>query len=403
MKPCIHGRANRGNGGAVAAVFESKKQIPGKRKMRFSIRSGGLALGFVVLVASIGWSQQYRSAYLSRRVRAGVVPARGVDSQSLAAQATAGTTLPHWTGSFIADDNTYSYRMLGTDPSLGSQTTTIPAILIPLKLVFSDKTVLDATAPVFGQTQSSLQLTQASPLFQNVSFAPGGTNVGDTQYIDAFQRANFWNLVSTTSPDYHVLFTVTTEPVQTLTVPKYFGHTEAGPGNRIGYVDFDWYDGQLGVILYRLKIKTNTLAVFLNYNVMQTSGAVTYAGYHAAFGSPAQAYLSAGFYDQSIFSYGGDIIFLSNEMGATMDDPFANNSVPPWTNPQSPSGPCSRQLQVGEPVSDVGINTVVLSGYTYHPQDLTFLGWFAGETPTTTSVNGWYTFGNNLTGPAVCG
>ena len=372
--------------------------------MRFSIRSGALALGFVALaVAGIGWSQQYQSPYLKRRVTAGVVPTRGIDAKSLAAQATAGTTLAHWTSTFFGDDNTYFYRMLGTNPSLGSQTTTIPVVLIPLKLVFSDNTVLDATAPVFGQTQSSVQLAQASPLFQNVSFAPGGTNVGDTQYIDAFQRANFWNLVSTTSPDYHVLFTVTTEPVQTLTVPKYFGHTEGGPGNRIGYADLTWYDGQLGVILYRLKINTNTLAVFLNYNVMETSGpSITFAGYHSAFGVPAQVYLSAGFYDQNIFSYGGDIIFLSNEMGATMDDPFLINLAPPWSDPQTPGSLCSRALQVGVPVSDVGINTVVLNGYTYHPQDLTFLGWFAGQTPSTTSVNGWYTFGNFYKSPASC-
>ena len=383
----------------MTAVLGVKKEIRGRTKMRFSIRSGSLALGFVALaLAGIGWSQQYQSPYLHRRVTTGTLPARGVDSKSLAAQAAAGATLPIWTGSFLADDTSYSYTMLGSDPSLGSHATSIPAILIPLKLVFSDKTVLDATAPVFGQTQSSLQLTQASPLFKNVSFNPGGTNVGNTQYIDAFQRANFWNMVSTTSPGYHVLFQVTTEPVQTLTVPAYFGHTEAGPGNRIGYVDLNWYDGQLGVILYRLKIKTNTLAVFLNYNLMETSGTVTFAGYHTAFGN--QVYLSAGFYDQNIFSYGGDIVFLSNELGETTDNPFLVNYVPAWNNPQTPGSVCGEEVEVGAPVSDIGINPVVLNGYTYHPQDLTFLGWFAGQTPST-SVNGWYTFGNYYNTPTV--
>jgi hypothetical protein len=156
----------------------------------------------------------------------------------------------------------------------------------------------------------------------------------------------------------------------------------------------------LGVLLYKLKIKTNTLPLFLNYNIEQYSQDFVYAGYHTAFGSPAQVYISAGFYDQDIFSYGGDIVFLSHEMGESTDDPFVNNIVPNWNNPQSP-GSCSDLLEVGDPVSDLGIGPVVLNGYTYHPEDLTFLPWFSGAVPST-SVNGWYTFGNNYSSPAVC-
>ncbi len=333
-------------------------------------------------------------------VTAGAVPSRGIDPASLTRDAAAGTTLANWSGSFIDNGTTYNYTMLGTDPAAGSATTTIEAILIPLKLVFSDGTVLDATSPVFGETKSATELTQQSPLFQPYSFKPGGTHVGTTQYIDAFQRANFWPYVSTSTPAYHVKFHLTTMPVQVLTVPAYFGYTEPGPGSRLGYIYYNWWDGQLGVLLYKLKIKTNTLPIFLNYNIQQYSQDFIYAGYHTAFGSPAQVYISAGFYDQDIFSYGGDIVFLSHEMGESTDDPFVNNIVPSWNNPQSP-GTCSDLLEVGDPVSDLGIGPVVLNGYTYHPEDLTFLPWFSGTIPST-SVNGWYTFGNNYSSPAVC-
>jgi hypothetical protein len=333
-------------------------------------------------------------------VTSGSIPARGVDPGSLAPDAAAGTTLPNWSGSFVDQGATYSYTMLGTDPSPGSATTTISVVLIPLKLEFSDGTVLDATAPAFGETKSATQLTQQSPLFQSAPFLPGGTNVGTTQYIDAFQRANFWNIVNATAPNYHVKFHVTTKPVQTLKVPAYFGYTVAGPGDRIGYIDFYWWDGELGVLLYRLGIKTNTLPIFLNYNILEYSSNFTYAGYHTAFGSPAQVYISAGFYDQGVFSYGGDIVYISHELGEATDDPFGGNIVPNWSNPQSP-GSCSNLLEVGDPVSDRSIGTVVLNGYTYHPEDLAFLPWFSGGIPST-SVNGWYTFGNNYSSPATC-
>jgi hypothetical protein len=328
------------------------------------------------------------------------IPPRGIDPSSLEAAGLAGTTLANWSGSFVRSGTTYSYTMLGTNPALGSATTTVSAVLIPLKLIFSDGTVLDATAPIFGNSRSTEQLIEQSPLFQNVAFAPGGASVGTTQYIDAFQRANFWNYVNTSAKNYHVRFQVTPMPVQTLTVPAYFGYTEAGPGSRIGYVDYNWWDGQLGVLLYRLNIQTSTLPMFVNYNILQYSPDFTYAGYHTAFGNPAQVYLSAGFFDQGLFTYGGDIVFLSHELGESTDDPFVDNIVPSWSNPQT-GGSCSDLLEVGDPVSDLGIGTYVVNGYSYHPEDLTFLPWFSGAMPST-SVNGWYTFGNNYSGPSTC-
>lgn len=367
--------------------------------MRFSIPPIG-AIAMLALAAvtpsEVAVAQQSRSPFFDKPVITGALPSRGINRNALAPDGAAGATLPNWTGSFTYNNSDYPYTMLGTDPSHGSKTTTIPVILIPIRLLFSDGTVLDASTPVYGKRHSALTLTHQSPLFQSVAFDPGGTKVGRTQYIDAFQRANFWNFVSSSAPNYHVKFKPTIAPLQTLNVPAYFGHTQAGPGNRIGYVNNNWYDGQLGVILYRLKIKTSTLPVFLIYNTIGVTSTFYYAGYHTAYGNPAQVYLSAGFFDQEIFTYGGDIIFLSHEMGETMDDPFVTNIVPPWKDPQT--GACSNLLEVGDPVSDVGIPPIVVRGYTYHPEDLTFLPWFAQLVPST-SVNGWYTFGNTFSSP----
>jgi len=315
-------------------------------------------------------------------------------------EAPAGTTIPTWSGSFTTGGTTYTYAMIGTDPSKGSATTTVSAILIPVKLIFSDGTVLDPSAPVYGQTKSSVQLVQASPMFHNVAYKPGGTSVGTTQYIDAFQRANFWNYVSKSAPKYHVIYSLTTLAQQTLTVPGYFGYTQSGPGNRVGYVNASWLSGQISVMMYRLKIQTNTVPLFLAYDTRNYDGTLIFGGFHNAFGSPSQVYAEASFYDNALFPTTGDIMTLSHEMGELTDNPFYSNPVPAWSNPQTP-GQCSNLLKVGDPVNDIGIAPVTLNGFTYHLEDLTFLPWFALESPST-SVNGWYTFGDYYTSPATC-
>ena len=45
------------------------------------------------------------------------------------------------------------------------------------------------------------------PIFVNKAFSFGGTSVGTTQYVDAFQRANFWKFTKpgAINPGYHVL------------------------------------------------------------------------------------------------------------------------------------------------------------------------------------------------------
>ncbi len=78
------------------------------------------------------------------------VPARGIVSSSLATASTAGATLTNWTGAFVSGGVAYPYTMLGTDPALGSATTWISTVMIPLKLVFSNGMVLNADAPVWA-------------------------------------------------------------------------------------------------------------------------------------------------------------------------------------------------------------------------------------------------------------
>jgi len=317
---------------------------------------------------------------------------------------TASGTLPTWQGSFTYSSSTYPFTMVGTDPSLGSATTTVPVQIIPLKFVFSDGTTLDPTANVCGGTSPATTMTVNSPVFQPTSYTVGRIGVGNTQYVDAFQRANFWNSVSTTSTDYHVLLgTPTIGAVQTIRVPGAFGSTISGPCARIGEVNIFFF--QLWLRLHIGSFSPNTLPLFLTYNTFFTEGGCCILGFHTAFGkAPNQLTVAVAAYsDPGIFTATQiqDIHALSHEIGEWMDDPLINNTVPGWSGGQVST--CSTLLEVGDPVTGVGFpNGVTLNNYTYHPEDLVFLPWFSHTTPST-SANAQYTFlGTYTSPPTVC-
>ena len=69
-----------------------------------------------------------------------------------------------------------------------------------------DPTVAD-TACLGKHNHIPLVLTEQSPIFQSANFSFGPTVVGNTQYVDAFQRGNFWQFVGCT--DYRMLVNAT--------------------------------------------------------------------------------------------------------------------------------------------------------------------------------------------------
>jgi len=312
--------------------------------------------------------------------------------------------VPIWQGSFVFNNQTFRFNMVGTDPSQGSATSNIPLVIIPLKFHFSDGTNLSATQTVCGDVKNTKYRVKNSPLIKtSTTFTPGGTNVGKTQYVDAFQRANFWNFVSTSAPNYHVLLKpVSMKPLQTINVGAH-GTTVAGPCAPIGEVDINFFDNIAMSLLTSLGIPANTLPLFLDYNTFWTSGGCCILGYHSTNNAGTQAYAVAAYSDPGIFSVPiQDIHALSHEIGEWMDDPLipSVNIVPAWGHVGQVSG-CQNNLEVGDPVTGNAF-TVSLGGFTYHPEDLVFEPWFARISPST-SVNGWYTFLNGFAAPqAVC-
>jgi hypothetical protein len=67
-------------------------------------------------------------------------------------------TVPYFADSFDFGGVTYPYKMIGTNPRASTATTTVPAVIVPLRFVFADGHVFDPGSIVAA--------TIASPLFQ---------------------------------------------------------------------------------------------------------------------------------------------------------------------------------------------------------------------------------------------
>ncbi len=79
-----------------------------------------------------------------------------------------------------------------------------------------------------------------------------------------------------------------------------------------------------------------------------------------------------------------DVLPLSHEVAEWLNDPFVNNFVPQWQNPNG-AGCGGNLLETGDPVDVLpGIAyPVTVSGYAYHVQTEALLQWFSREQPSS--------------------
>ncbi len=306
---------------------------------------------------------------------------------------------PTWTYSYLYQSHTYSDLMVGTNPKTGTSTT-ISTYIIPIKLTYGT-TVADPLAPVTGSSLNVVQSTIASPVFTSgVDFVQGGTDVGNTQYIDAFQRAAFWHKVST-RPGYHVLLgTPTVEPEQSYTIPSTKGSLGSAFGVSVILANINWFDAKAQSLLTSLAIPANALPIFVitQTYLSSNSGAsgCCIGGYHNYNGTQAYA---AYTYIQKAGAFSQDVSALSHEVGEYVDDPDTNNTDVPASC--GTHGNDTLIYEVGDPLeveANYGDYPYKLAGVTYHLQDLVTPVYFGAK--TSTSVNGWSTFQGTTIG--VC-
>ena len=298
-------------------------------------------------------------------------------------------SVPTWTGSFTYNNTKYTYRMVGFNPTQGA-TSTVEAYIIPIKMVITTKTGTRSYNPghILPDGNSVIKGTVKSPIFDSTTtYIQGGTNVGTTQYTDAFQRANFWGIVHTQTGYHLKLGGPKVLPIQTMSPPKADGALGNAFGvNPAGLVNINWFDPQAHALITTLAIPANVIPIFLTYNVYLTNGSpilnnCCIGGYHTYDG--VQAYMQFSYVDVP-GAFSQDVSALSHEAGEWADDPLTNNN-----------SPCGI-LEVGDPeegFANYGAFPYSLHGFTYNLQDLVMLPYFGA--PTSTSVNGWYSFQGN--------
>jgi hypothetical protein len=340
------------------------------------------------------------------------LPLRGVTPEEIRSQAAAATTIPLWDYHNIlspVDGVQYSGRMVGRSPFFhGSRTTNISTYVVPviINITNADRSVsvFDPTAndPNCSPAGSPLFLFQHSPIFQSTDFVMGGIDMGVTQYVDAFQRANFWGAnVSITGNRYHTMLSpVTTVGSVTVNVPMGSGITvdatqfQGGCGN-LGIIDMTWFDPYVqSTIIPSVAgqgVAPTTFPILLLSNVVMSQGPPApppgsyVLGYHASFsmGGPIQTYSPLEYDTTGIFPAGNDISIPSHEIGEWMDDPTGTNQTPLWGHIGQQSG-CQNNLEVGDPLTNTLFPTVSTASFLvpYHPQELAFFSWFFRQSPS---------------------
>lgn len=308
----------------------------------------------------------------------------------LGARLAAGS-LQTWNGSFTFQSTVYNFVMVGADPA-NNTAAVIPTFVIPVKMIVSGQP-FDPTA---GGATSALARTMTSPVFDHsTTYIQGGVNVGRTQYVDAYQRANFWSIVSTHTNTHVLLGGVGAAnpvvlPTLTLTVPPQFGFIGHPFGPAAGEVDINYFDAQVNTYMTaHPQITAASFPIFLYNDVYLTEGGCCIGGYHSATGPQTYATFD---YDDHPGVFSQDVSALSHEVGEWMDDPLTNGGN---------NTPCGI-LENGDPLegtSNFGGFPYVLHGFTYNLQDLVFLRYFGA--PANTSVNSWWSF-QNFPFSAIC-
>ncbi len=347
--------------------------------------------------------------------------------------------LPLWNYSVVAGaglgGGTWTGTMVGRSPaSRAKTTTTIPTQIIPLIITITnagsspttytyDPTVVDACV---GGGHTGTEIITSSPIFTNNTWVMNGVNVGNTQYIDAFQRAEFWSQVQGTP--YHLILQPSVLPPQVLTFNTALGHTggSSGPGANfsgfgtcpgapLGVVNIDDLDNALQALItgpLASMVNTGTFPIFLTRNVVSSDPGVSLAnccilGYHSGLISGGNLQIYSPFSLDTAGVFGpGFVTTLSHEMAEAVNDPNGVNPTPVWGNIGQVLGGCQNNLEVGDPLSE-GFGTPTTpfivpggNGLTYQLQELAFFNWFFGSPTGPVGTGGKFSNNGSFGGAA---
>jgi len=390
-----------------------------------------------ICVAVLSFASQTSAQRNGLTPSTAVGPATDASGHAISAgQAAANSDLATFTYTVTSsrDGKTYTGAMVGQDPFGSDFSTTsidtpiIPVILItntiavasPNGKILTTKrgvTVFDPTAPdhvcLTSPNDVPLTLMLQSPLFQSQTFTFGSTEVGTTQYIDAFQRGNFWSLVGGTP--YHTILNphVLNPVVVNLPGKQGLAGSFVGACGPLAIVNFTVMKQQIFNKLLASEsanIDSSKFPIFLFYNTVMAANSAggskcCILGFHNAVTQNAatapdksarvQTYAFIDFEASGAFIPSiHDTSIAAHEIGEWMDDPFGNNPTPAWGHVGQVSG-CQNNLEVGDPLTGKNIPTVTgANGFAYHLQELAFFSWFYGA--PSIAVNSWFSDNNTF-------
>jgi hypothetical protein len=338
-----------------------------------------------------------------------VIPQQNLPSDGTASTSVIGpavTPLPLWNYSLTSpiDGGLYNGTIVGRSPYNRSKgTTTIPTQIIPLIITINggtpsthtyDPTASDACITGPNIPYTPLSVITGSPIFTTNTWTMNGVNVGNTQYIDAFQRAEFWSLLGGTP--YHLMLNQSTLPAQalTLTGTNYDALATFGGCGFVGVVNINSLDAAVHALItgpLAAMVNAGTFPIFLTNSVVSAEtghsifSSCCVLGYHSAFTSAGNLQIYSPFSLDTSGTFGnGDVSTLAHEMGEAINDPTGNNPTPKWGNEGQVGSACQNNFEVGDPLSP-GFSTptnpfimVGANGLTYHLQELAFFSWFYG-------------------------
>lgn len=297
--------------------------------------------------------------------------------------------LVQWSGGFTdLTGKAIHFVMPGTDPHSTNTTTTINVVVIPIKMVFGSTNgnmTFNPKKDKYSDGVTVLKRMEKSPIFTNNQFTIAGQNIGKTQYVDAFQRANFWQVGVSGEPNYHVLLKIVkVEKPLKITPTSGQGKVIKNPFGTInvGTMNINAFDPILNsyIVAHSSDITPDVLPLFITDNVYLTQGGCCIGGYHSARGhEPSGQTYSYTTMVTETGSFSEDIDALSHEISEWMDDPFTDNHVNCTDN---------SIMEVGDPLENLpnfGTVTLTEGSFTFHPQDEVFQAYFGA--PITTSVN----------------
>jgi hypothetical protein len=376
-------------------------------------------------------------------------PATSAPGLTISTQSFPGSEalLPLWTFDILGsrDGDHHRGTIVGHSPFINPQTDRIPTHIIPLLIrthrvatAIDPKTLIMTTAPgdtitdptapdnacLTAPNNVPATLVRQSPIMTPTKFVFGGTNMGTTQYLDAFERASFFKALGSRLDQYHVLLNPIRmhEPVVidvpaneglSINDPNFFQAFQFSICAPLQLVDINWFDSYVqGTVLPALAaegLEADSLPVFISYEAAWPIADVTNIGnccaigYHNATGAPivTQTYAVADF-DRTQFFLGPpaglDTDPLSHEIGEWINDPFGSNLTAPWGHTGQVAG-CQANLEVGDPLSGTDLAPVTMpNGFTYHLQELAFFSWFYGA--PSVGVHGWFSNNNSFSDAA---